>query len=742
MLAASSEIVKKIPADERWNLYYTVAKCTGGKREFKEQDVIIFDIDGVTKGIESKYVIPVLDAIGVLEKNTAIVASGNGLHFIIALTTPITDAAYFDANRRHYVAVCDKIKHALIRAGLDGTPDPSVFDARRIMRLPGTENRKDGKPTQKCKALTKTLRPVDFDLTLASGLPQVTAKDQIAPQGLKNFPPADSEAVQSGCNFLKFCKEKPNEVSEAQWYGMLSILPRLANGRDLAHAYSKGHPSYSYGETESKIDQALAASGPRTCSNINGLWNKCASCPNFERVASPIMIQGESYIKTRDSGFHYIKLDESGVPKPAKPAYSDLRKFFELEHNYIVLGESGICLTWNGKFWEPYEDIFLKNFAQANFDPPADNKMVSEFVGIVCRTNLRSTDWFISTTSRKVNFNNCVLDLDTMQTEPHSQSYGFRYCLPYNYDPEAKCPVFEDFLIQIMCGRSELIDVLLEFAGYAFSNDECWAQKALIMTGVGSNGKSTFMDVLRNLAGKSNYSSLTFSDLKHEATRQMVDGKLFNLSEETPTHALAESYLFKNMVGGGEISVKTLYKQPYTIVTKTKLMFACNELPRTRDTTKGFFRRLIIVPFDKLFEGATADPFIKQKLIQELPGIFNLVIEGYKRLRKQQGFSKSVVIDDEIKKYHRDLDTVKAWVEDCITLEPPTSTLRITLSMLYGSYKIYAENAGEKPETQVTMSRRLSTLLPGYADRKKQETVKGKRETVFHGVKCFDSSNY
>ena len=62
--------------------------------------------------------------------------------------------------------------------------------------------------------------------------------------------------------------------------------------------------------------------------------------------------------------------------------------------------------------------------------------------------------------------------------------------------------------------------------------------------------------------------------------------------------------------------------------------------------------------------------------------------------------------------------------------------------MLYGSYKIYAENAGEKPETQVTMSRRLSTLLPGYADRKKQETIKGKRETVFHGVKCFDSSNY
>lgn len=750
------EHLKQIPKKDRVNLYYTVAFCTDGKREFRELNNLVFDVDAIGEDTVSKhtpeslvalYSPIVCEAIGVKENETAVVFSGNGLHFIVQLNAPIVDPLFFDKERRHYNAYIAKIDTALARANLPGKGDPSVFDPRRIMRLPGTFNEKEGRPRRLAVLVRKELVEVPFDLARGSGLPTVEAKDQVNAQGLKKYPKPDTESIIAGCDFLKWCKENPNDVNEAQWYGMLSVVPRLPpNGRDLAHEFSSGHRGYTHGECEQKIDQALSASGPRTCANINGLWGKCGGCKHFDKVASPIMIQGAGYIKTKDNGFHDIVLDKNGNPRPGKPNYEDLRRFFQTEHPYCVLGTSGICLTWNGTHWEDYADIYLRNYAQQKFNPIADERMRSEFKNLVCCTNIKAPEWFTDTTSRKTNFKNGVLDLDSMKLIPHSMDFGFRYTLDYDYDPEAKAPAFEAFMLSIMDGRTDLVNVLLEFFGYAFSNDECWAEKALIMTGDGANGKSTLMHVLKALSGEANCSKLTLKDLHVEAARKMLEGKLFNIAEETPTAAMTESSLFKNLVSGGDTTVKVLYKQPYTIANKTKLMFACNELPRTRDVTRGYFRKLLICPFDKRFEGAAKDPFIKAKLMTELPGIFNLVIEGYRRLKKQLEFSASTAVEKAIEEYKDDLDNVKTWLGDCATLLEMPKTgphdVAVPLSKLYSSYSMYAESRGDRPEPQTTFARRLRHLVPDYEKRKDRRNISGKREIVFQGIKYHDGSQY
>jgi putative DNA primase/helicase len=320
--------------------------------------------------------------------------------------------------------------------------------------------------------------------------------------------------------------------------------------------------------------------------------------------------------------------------------------------------------------------------------------------------------------------------------------YGFRYCLAYDYDKLAKAPAFEDFLIQVMNGRTDLVQVVLEFFGYCLSSEDCWAQKSLILTGEGSNGKSTLMDVLKAVAGDDNYSTLTFKDINNEASRRMLDGRLFNLSEETPTQAITESSLFKNLTSGGEVTVKMLYKQPYAIKNKAKILFACNELPRTKDTSKGFFRRLLIVPFDKRFEGSAKDPFIKHKLFKELPGILNLILDGHARLKAQQAFTQSKTIDKQIKDYQLELDSVRSWFDRCIQMKALDSGLDIPLSSLYGHYKIYAEDIGEKPEPESVFSRRLRRVMPKYVARKKRAIIKGKKEILFKGVQCSETAGF
>lgn len=742
LFANIEKYIAPIPQAERWNLYYTTATCLEEKgRKMVEQAVMPFDVDKLDLARLKEYIPVVLAAIGVKFEETGVVYSGNGLQFIVALKQSFTSPDYFDINRLHYKAICARIDQALANAGLPGEADSTVFSAARIMRLPGTLNKKKNKADRQGELLQRVIVPVDYDITLASGLPKVTAEDHINPQAMKKYATPDGSAVLAGCEFLKSCAANPAGVSEAEWYAMLSITARLPGGNQLSHNLSNTHPGYSHNETEVKIEQALQSSGPRTCANINKVWSKCHTCIHFEKVKSPILIQSESFIKTKDTGFHDVTYTKDGVPKIGKPNYDDLRKFFEKDFPYIVLGESGICLTYTGKYWKEHKDKYLESFAQEHFEPKATTAMTQEFKNLICRTNLRDTFWFTSSVSRRINFNNGVLELDTMEFRPHSQEYGFRYVLPYDYDRLASAPRFEKFLSEIMNDRQELIDVLLEYAGYSFSNDDCWAEKALIMTGEGSNGKSTLMNVFRALAGRENYASLTLGDLKAETNRHQLDGALFNLAEETPTHAMAESSLFKNLVTGGETTVKMLYKQPYTIANKCKLMFACNELPKTRDTTKGFFRRLLLVPFSREFEGAAKDPFIKEKLYEELPGIFNLVVRGYQRLKRQGCFSASKVIDFEISKYRLELDTVEAWFRDCgqVTENQDVSS---SFSNLYSGYTFFTEERNEKPETYVSFAKRMHKIIPALESRIERRTVNGKKETFLIGIRYNETRDF
>jgi putative DNA primase/helicase len=311
--------------------------------------------------------------------------------------------------------------------------------------------------------------------------------------------------------------------------------------------------------------------------------------------------------------------------------------------------------------------------------------------------------------------------------------YGFRYVLPYDYDPYATCPQFEKFLHQVTCGDSDLGNVLMEFAGYAFSGDFPWNAKVLVLTGEGSNGKSTFIDVLRELAGPNNHSDLDWKDMKNQATLQLMDGKLFNLAEEAPTHALSDSTFFKNVSGGGKITINVKYKQPYSIRNKTKLIFACNELPKSEDTTKGYFRRFLIVPFQAEFleEKGTADTDMRSKLFSELPGIFNLVRQGYERLCQSKRFTQAGAAKKKLEEYRLEIDHATRWILENMKVLPLNGGCKYSvISEVYQTYRMEMLNTGEKPVTAVGFGKKMSKVIPEYESRVKPKKIDAKVQRV------------
>jgi putative DNA primase/helicase len=577
---------------------------------------------------------------------------------------------------------------------------------------------------------------VTFDWQKLSGVPDVKPEDQVNP---KHYPAIDTKGVLAGCLFLHHAKKEPNKIDEAQWYAMLSIVGRLKDGPALCHEMSQGHKGYSREETEVKINQALDSSGPRTCKNIGRLFPGCKDCAYYEKISSPITIKGKDFIETESTGFHKVYVNAKGNLTVGKPQFDDLRKHFERSHPYRTMGESGICYMWNGTHYEIMGDLHLEEYAQARFEPKALTHMTKEFKSLVCRTNLTPPDWFTRSTEKKINFKNGVLDLRTGDLSPHSMENGFRYVLPYDYDEGARCPTFDTFLHQVTGGDQDLADLLMEFAGYSFSGDFPWAQKILVLTGEGSNGKSTFIDVLRALAGKNNYSSLTWKAMNNQTTLQLMDGKLFNISEEAPKHALSDSTLFKNLTTGGEIQLKMLYKQPYEIQNKTKLIFACNELPQSEDTTKGYFRRFLIAPFQYEFskEKGNVDPHIRGKLVKELPGIFNLVRKGYDRLVKQQEFTDARAAARQLDEYKLEVDHATRWIRENMHVLPLNGGCKwVVSSEVYQNYRNEMLISGEKPLTAVGFGKKLSREIPEYDGRASRKKLQGKTLRVLLDVTC------
>jgi len=723
--------VAAIPEAERFNIYYTAANCEVGEgvglRKLQSQKVIPFDIDNINKDKTPEIVKTVLETLGVDKDKTGVVMTGNGIQLLVEIPTAFTTAKYFEENRVFYKSVCDKINASLRANNLEGTADPSVFSPARILRLPLTENRKP-KGITKAEVLQPTILEQEFSLQKLAGF-DFSEDYHLSDESLKKYPAPDMDGVLKECEFIKYCKENQDKINEPQWYALLSILGRLPDGELLAHDFSKEHPNYSETDTKTKFEQAVSASGPRTCKNVQSHWGKCQGCKHWGKLTSPILIKGPNYIPTRATGFHNIINGKGGVK--IVPNYEDLRKFFEMETQYRTQNPSQIVYGFNGKHFEEVSTATIYNFAQTHFKPLAKENMRSEFNKLVCCTRLEPTEFF--SVKKKINLQNGILDFQNMNLLQHTPTLGFRYVLPYAYDPKADCPRFKQFMDEITGGDREISRVLLEFFGYALSGDEYWLHKALIMTGEGANGKSTLLWCLSQLAGIGNYSALSMFDLEKETNRYLLDGKLFNISEETLSKALFETSNFKNFSSGGEVPARQLYKNPYFFFNIAKLIFTCNELPPTLDTSKGLARRLLIVPFKQCFEGEREDKHLKDKLLLELPGIFNLCLGGYKRLLEQQNFTNSKEIEAETRKYVESQDHVGTWATENILVNGDWEKFT-AVQKIYGLYKIEMEQSNIRPLNQVDFGRKLSRHVDKFQERIVTKRVDGRPARVLRGV--------
>lgn len=745
--------IAMIPDYERWDCHFTQGHTAGGKTRgkntFERQSLVVFDVDGIElsedKSANKKFIEIFFATVPCDREKVVVNFSGHGLHFITQIPE-WTDKKFFAEHFDSYNKICDDLEAAYKLAGLKFKEiDRAVFAPNKMLRLPNTLNVKKDKPKVMCRRVSGELseQPNFLSRGKSKKAKGSTQKPNTTePRSEKNYPKPDSTTIELECDFLRFCKADPAKVKEDQWYASLSILGRLENGAELAHEYSTGHPNYSREETDAKLVQSLEVP-PRTCEDIGNRWKGCGDCKHYGKVKTPLQIRAEDHIATAEQGFYYTDDNDK-----RQPDYDGLVKYFQQLKPHKVNKENGNIQAFNGRKYETFYELEVKAFAGQNFKPVPNKqiqppeRIVSEFYSRVKRHNHVDQSFF-DVEPGLINFWNGIFEIKTGKVLPHTPDLGFQYVLPYDYDPKALCPEFDAMMKRITCNEIDLENQLLEYVAYAVCDREYTHHKALVLVGEGANGKSTFLEVVKELVGEENYSSVGIKEMDQDTKRAMLEGKLVNISDEMPSMRMSDTDTFKKMMGG-TVTIKNVWEKPSTMRCTTKMMFACNEMPATYDNSHGLHRRLDFARFNAHFDKNNVDHGIMGKIRAELPGIFNRVLVAYKRLEAQGHFTQSKNSRKEKQKYKEDNDILGTFIKDHYEW---TDTWGkddyIEAGKVMADFVQYANEMNEN--TKHISAKRMRTALeraiPQF-DKRIGRLTHGGRGRVYYGVKPINGVPY
>lgn len=239
--------------------------------------------------------------------------------------------------------------------------------------------------------------------------------------------------------------------------------------------------------------------------------------------------------------------------------------------------------------------------------------------------------------------------------------------IPWPYNPAAYSELLDHTLDRLACNDPEVRALLEEMVGYClYRRNELG--KAFILIGDKSNGKSTFLHVVKNMLGDSNIASLDLKELGDRFKTAELFGKLANIGDDIGDEFIANASVFKKLVTGDRVNVERKGQDPFEFNNYAKFLFSANNIPRMKDKTGAVQRRLVIVPFDAKFTPNDPDfrPFIKDELCEQ-DSMEYLIVLGLKALKSVLGkaqFTTSKRVQGQLDEYEQNNNPIIGFIQE------------------------------------------------------------------------------
>lgn len=336
----------------------------------------------------------------------------------------------------------------------------------------------------------------------------------------------------------------------------------------------------------------------------------------------------------------YLAEQHNGIMLDGKPHLFDGKKYIGLDKNTIRK------LTLN------YIPSLKEN----------QNKEVLYKLEALCSKNQQeqAPPYFIGV-------KNGIVDIRDMTLKPFHPNIHITNIINVEYEPNIKSELVEKFISDLSNHDNEVEKLLYEMIGYGLYRDN-FLQKAFFFFSPGGNGKSTLFKLLHHFYGTDNTTALSFKDIQSRFKPASLQGTMVNIADDIDPDFIKETGNYKTIVTGDKFNAERKGQDDFNFTPYVKLMFAGNELPQTSDRSRGFYRRMVLIPMLKKFgqDGEKGDPMIIHKLKEpkHLKALLNLSLKGLSNILKEGRIQEPKISLEYKSQYEYDNDPIMQFINE------------------------------------------------------------------------------
>lgn len=260
--------------------------------------------------------------------------------------------------------------------------------------------------------------------------------------------------------------------------------------------------------------------------------------------------------------------------------------------------------------------------------------------------------------------NNGIYNVETGKLMDFSPDIYIDSKLKTNYNPEAESPDYFDIdeWIKIISNHDEEVETLLWQVINEAINPNHTRDAIGFLIGEGGSGKGTFQKLLSNLIGKENVATLKPPHFSERFKTSNLLGKVCNIGDDISNKYIDEISDLMSIATGDDITVEEKNKPSYSVTLKLFCLFSGNAMPRVRNKSEGWYRRLLLIPFECDFRGSNKDPKIKDVYMADTK-VLEYVLKKAINLRFEK-FIIPKVVEEKVDEYRKENDYMLTFIED------------------------------------------------------------------------------
>ena len=509
-----------------------------------------------------------------------------------------------------------------------------------------------------------------------------------------------------------------NLNSDHQRFGAASILTDnsdiISEGRRNSTLASLAGRMRSLGMTKQELSTALVAINDQRC-------NSPLSIEEVKGIAMSI----SRYPKREN-------LTDSGNAQLFAAQHSNDVRYCHTWKKWLIWDGTRWCTDHTGQIFGRAKQTVRTFYAAASVATDSDDRKQlakhasrSESEGSIrAMLSLARNEPGIAITAEqfdreiwKLNVENGTINLHDGKVYSHRREDLNTKLAPVEYDPDASCPNWEEFLNTIMAGNARMIGFLQRAIGYSLTGDVS-EQVLFFLYGTGANGKSTFLRTIQEMLG--DYAKQAAPNLlvtkrgdSHPTEVADLRGSRFVVVVEVEEGRRMAEALVKQMTGGDKIKSRFMHQDFFEFDPTHKLYLAANHKPVIRGTDYAIWRRIHLVPFNVTINPSQQDRTLLHRLRSESPGILAWAVKGCLEWQ-QSGLSIPFEVAEATDNYRGEMDVLANFFKECCE----ESSGQLTQAQeLYGAYRKWCNDNGEKyPLEQRGFSTKLKEK--GYVSKR------------------------